>query len=182
MDLFYFKDPKGNFGDDLNEWLWDRLLPGWREGPADTVLIGVGTLINEGMLPRDKRKLILGSGTGYGDLPFIDDPDKWDFRAVRGPRSAALLGLPEDRGIIDPAVLISDDPDFADLQTAGPPIFIPHHRSLDRHPWKDLCEGVGIEFVSPGGESKSVIRAIAQAPLVIKSWKAASRLVSKCSY
>jgi succinoglycan biosynthesis protein ExoV len=28
MKLFYFKDPAGNFGDDLNLWLWPKVLPG----------------------------------------------------------------------------------------------------------------------------------------------------------
>ena len=27
MKLYYYKAPLGNFGDDLNPWLWPRLLP-----------------------------------------------------------------------------------------------------------------------------------------------------------
>jgi hypothetical protein len=43
--LEYFKSPAGNFGDDLNPWLWDGLLPGLlHEGDGD-VLLGVGTIL-----------------------------------------------------------------------------------------------------------------------------------------
>ncbi len=27
MKLYYYKDVIGNFGDDLNSWLWDALIP-----------------------------------------------------------------------------------------------------------------------------------------------------------
>ena len=27
MKLFYYKDPTGNFGDDLNPWIWYSLAP-----------------------------------------------------------------------------------------------------------------------------------------------------------
>ena len=28
MKLCYYHDNEGNFGDDLNAWLWSKLLPG----------------------------------------------------------------------------------------------------------------------------------------------------------
>ena len=62
MELLYFGVPGGNFGDDLNLWIWDELLPGWRNWSAESVLVGVGTILKRGFVPEGKRKLVLGSG------------------------------------------------------------------------------------------------------------------------
>ncbi|MDH2328599.1 polysaccharide pyruvyl transferase family protein [Cereibacter sp. SYSU M97828] len=166
MDLFHYEIQSGNFGDDLNLWLWDEILPGWREMRPGTVLVGVGTLLNN-KLPRGRRKLVLGSGVGYGDLPDPALMAECEFLSVRGPRSAKALGLPESRGIIDPAMLIADIPAFRGIAKSGPAIFIPHHDSTHRADWARLCAKAGIAYVSPEGEAREVIRRIAAAPLVI---------------
>ncbi|WP_230279986.1 hypothetical protein [Croceicoccus sp. Ery15] len=71
MDLLYFKIASGNFGDDLNDWLWDGLIPGWRDWAPETVLVGLGTVLKQGFVPDDRRKLVLGSGYGYGAAPKV---------------------------------------------------------------------------------------------------------------
>ena len=68
MDPFYWESAHGNFGDDLNLWLWDFLLPGFRDVHAETLLVGVGTVLNRALLPAGQAKLVLGSGFGYGTL------------------------------------------------------------------------------------------------------------------
>jgi succinoglycan biosynthesis protein ExoV len=171
MDLIYHKEPDGNFGDDLNEWIWDHLLPGWQTWDHSTSLMGVGTLLNKKRLDplRDRKLLIVGSGVGYdsGSVPALPLPAGWDVRSVRGPQSARLLGLPETTGLLDPAIMISDFAEYSAIKTAGPPIFIPHHISIGRLDWATACRKAGIQFVSPAETSKDVIRQIAAAPLVI---------------
>ncbi|MFN7224045.1 MAG: hypothetical protein ACK4MS_08500 [Paracoccaceae bacterium] len=166
MDLYCYDAPLGNFGDDLNFWFWDQMLPGWRDVWADEVLVGVGTLINDG-LPRGRRKLVIGSGAGYGPIPAPDLMAECRFEAVRGPRSAAALGLPLEKGIVDPAVMLSDFPEFRDLPRSGRPIFVPHEASMHRNDWGRLCAAAGVDYVSPGDDAKAVIRRLATAPLVI---------------
>ena len=34
MQLFHWHAPRGNFGDDMNEWFWDDVPPGWRDWAA----------------------------------------------------------------------------------------------------------------------------------------------------
>ena len=38
MKLHYFISKRGNFGDDLNSWIWDNLIPGWQEWDHDVTL------------------------------------------------------------------------------------------------------------------------------------------------
>ncbi|MGH1424004.1 MAG: polysaccharide pyruvyl transferase family protein [Pseudooceanicola sp.] len=169
MDLHYWKSPEGNFGDDLNEFLWDALLPGWRDWDAGTTLVGVGTILNATHFPvtRPGRFLVLGSGVGNGPPPDISDPARWDIRSLRGPRSARALNLPESVGVIDPAIMLSDLPEFTGHTRDARPIFIPHISSLGHFDWDAICARAGIDFVSPCGEASAVITRIAKAPLVL---------------
>lgn len=166
MDLFYYQDPAGNFGDDLNTWIWDELLPGWREALPGHLLVGVGTLLNA-RLPRGQPKVVIGTGAGYGDLPPETVRAECRFLSVRGPRSAAALGLPAGAGIVDPAALLPEMPRFRGIAKAGPPVFIPHNRSCHRLDWEAVCAEAGVEYLSPRGDAEAVIRRLASAPLVI---------------
>lgn len=169
MKLFYFKHPVGNFGDDLNDWLWDELLPGWREWSPEVILFGVGTLLNEENLNpyRSARLLVLGSGVGYGTVPVLPLEEYWDFRSVRGPESSKILGLPDNRGLIDPTIMLPELDEFQNLPKSEKPIFIPHIGSVDRQDWQATCQKIGIDFIPPSGDAKAIIRKIAGSPLVL---------------
>lgn len=171
MELCYHRAPHGNFGDDLNAWLWDELSPGWRDWSADRVLVGVGTLLNTDLERRvgpGRRFLVAGSGVGYAaGLPDVSDRDRWDIRSVRGPLSAQGLGLPAEKGLIDPAAMIPALPAFRDIPRAGRPVFVPHVDSVGRHDWTSDCDAAGIDYVSPQGDSHEVIARLAAAPLVL---------------
>lgn len=168
MKSYFYHAVGGNFGDDLNGWFWDEVLPGWQNLYPDThLLIGVGTLINE-LVPQGPTKLVMGSGVGYGTkLPSQEVMDETHFVAVRGPRSASTLGLPPSVGVVDPAVLISDLPRFRDIPVSGKPIFVPHISSMGSFDWSSLCAQAGLDFVAPTGPADEVIARIAAAPLVI---------------
>jgi succinoglycan biosynthesis protein ExoV len=167
MNPFYWESAHGNFGDDLNLWLWDFLLPGFREVHPEVLLVGVGTVLNKVLLPEGVKKLVIGSGFGYGTLPDFSDGSQWDIRCVRGPLTAGKLGIDPELGIIDPAVLVADMPEFQNLPKAGGPIFVPHWESTVGGIWPIVCKAAGLGYVDPCGEAKSVIRAIAQAELVV---------------
>ena len=51
MKPYYWESQHGNFGDDLNLWLWDFLLPGLRDVHPEILLVGVGTVLNDVLLP-----------------------------------------------------------------------------------------------------------------------------------
>jgi succinoglycan biosynthesis protein ExoV len=167
MTPFYWESSHGNFGDDLNLWLWDFLLPGFRDVHPEVLLVGVGTVLNRALLPADGKKLVIGSGFGYGALPDMSDRNQWDIRSVRGPRTAEKLGLGREFGVIDPAVMVADMPEFRDLPKKSGTIFVPHWESTIGSLWPSVCQTVGIGYVDPRGDAKAVISEIAQSELVI---------------
>ncbi|WP_315924566.1 polysaccharide pyruvyl transferase family protein [Mesorhizobium sp. SP-1A] len=168
MQPFYWESAHGNFGDDLNLWLWDFLLPGLREVRSDVLLVGVGTVLNTALLPDGGKKLVIGSGFGYGSAPDLSDAGEWDVRALRGPLTARKLGFDEKKfGIVDPAVMVADMPEFRNLPKNGGAVFVPHWESTVGGIWPTVCQDAGLGYVDPCGEAKAVIRAIAQAELVV---------------
>lgn len=167
MKLFHWRCEPGNFGDDLNLWLWDVLLPGFRQQHPEVLLVGVGTVLKRGVMPEEMIKLVVGSGVGYGPPPVVTGQRDWDVRCVRGPLTAEVLGLDPDRVAIDPAVMVSDMPEFRNLPKIYEALFVPHWQSAIHGVWSAVARAAQISYVSPCGEAKSVIRAIAQSKLVI---------------
>lgn len=121
--LRFYRDEFGNFGDDLNSWLWPRLLPGLLDDTANSMLVGIGTILTS-ELPSGP-KVIVGSGVGYGSVPRLDD--SWAVHFVRGPVTARALGLPESYAITDPAHLITQL--VRPVANGAGTIYIPHPTS-----------------------------------------------------
>lgn len=170
MRIFYWQAPRGNFGDDMNQWFWDDLMPGWRQSDLPATLIGVGSLLTTNLDLPAGRKIIVGAGAGYGTPPKLSPADDWDVRFVRGPKTALALGLDPSFGLTDPAALVPRLPRFAGRQPKGRrPLFVPHCYS-DIHPdydWGAIAGMAGIDYLSPRGNAVNVIRTISAAPLVL---------------
>jgi len=162
--LHYHKDAYGNFGDDLNPWLFARLLPDLITTHATTALVGIGTILNS-TLPSGP-KLIVGSGVGYGAPPAMDASMHVHF--VRGPGTAAALGLPPSLAITDPAYLATR---FLPARGpgAGGTILLPHHMSSFNADWKHVAQRAGLRYVDPAAGPLRVIDEIRNARLVITS-------------
>lgn len=167
MKPFYWESHHGNFGDDLNLWLWDFLIPGFREVHDETLLVGVGTVLNKALLPPAIHKLVIGSGFGYGAMPDLADKSEWDVRCVRGPLTAEKAGLPTEFGIIDPAVMVSEMPEFKNLPKSGKKTFVPHWESAIAGLWPEICGTVGLSYLDPRGDAKEVISEIARSELIV---------------
>jgi succinoglycan biosynthesis protein ExoV len=167
MKPYHWESHHGNFGDDLNLWLWDFLLPGLRDVHPDVLLVGVGTVLNDVLFPPQQRKLVIGSGYGYGAVPDISNKDLWDIRCVRGEMTAGKLGLPADMGIVDPAVMVTEMQDFKNLPKIHKKTFVPHWESAEFGMWETVCEPAGLTYLDPRGEAKAVIRHIAQSEFIV---------------
>lgn len=163
MKLYYYKHASGNFGDDLNPWIWETLAPELFDDDDSQVLVGIGTLIND-KAPAKPLKLVFGSGVGYNGAPQIDE--SWRFLCVRGPRSAQYLNLDPTLAISDPAVLLTQVAGPAPQKT-GKVVFMPHHGSLRNADWRPVCAQAGIDFLDPSDDARETVRRIREARLVI---------------
>ena len=166
MKLTYFRCNIPNFGDDLNAWIWPRLLEdGFLDEDDSELFVGIGSIIYDNY-PAEARKIVVGSGYGgYTPPPDVHD-GSWEFAFVRGPRTADRLGIPRDAAITDGAILLR----AVELPPAGPEspvVFIPHFQSLDRGNWEETCGIAGIRFVDPSSDVETVLAAIRGAKLVI---------------
>lgn len=170
MELYYWKSPDGNFGDDLNCWLWPRLVPeiaGWEV--EDWLWVGIGTLLSDS-LPAQPQKVIFGTGAGYFQRPPIPDPT-WHVYAVRGPLTAKTLGLPGELAVTDSAALLVDvyDQEESGWADGNRIWFVPHHRTAELcgPPWRRVCRDLGIGYLDPRDPVERVLGALDSADLVI---------------
>jgi len=143
MKLHYFKADINNFGDDLNPWIWERVLPNFFDEDQSTLLVGIGTILHD-KLPKADNYIVLGSGYGYGGKPTIND--SWDIISVRGKETCKALNLDESLAIIDPAYLLKNI--LTDTPKKKHHIsLIPHAESLEQGPWKEICADLRINLI-----------------------------------
>ncbi len=174
MKLYYFRKEEGNFGDDLNDWLWKELVPGAFDEDEKSVFFGIGTIINDRIherAPNADKILIFGSGVGYGrtplkNLPVVDD--KWKIYCLRGPLSARALGLSDEFAVTDGAVLIRRlfEPHQRKIYKFS---YMPHVDQAVRHGmiWEKVCEQLGYGYIDPRWSRKKVLDSLCQAELII---------------
>ncbi|RZM32563.1 MAG: hypothetical protein EOP67_27045, partial [Sphingomonas sp.] len=169
MHIVYYKDAVGNFGDDLNELIWPRVLPDDVRSAPDTVLVGIGSLLDEarfrGVETVGKRVFVMGSGAAYGRLP--DDSARWTYCAVRGPLTASVVGHPS-AAVTDSAALLANLPDLVPRSARADEIlFMPHHRTLVNSNWQAAAERAGMTFVDPQWTPDRILACYGRAKLVV---------------
>lgn len=166
MKLTFFRWKVPNFGDELNEYVWPRLLrPGFLDEDPSVLFLGIGSILFD-HYPPDATKIVVGSGYGgYTDPPDVHD-GKWDIAFVRGPRTAERLNLPRSKAITDSAILLRAVP-LPDPDLDGRVVFIPHYESIRRGQWADVCRLAGIKLIDPTDPVETVLSAIRGARLVI---------------
>jgi hypothetical protein len=163
MQLYYFKDKEGNFGDDLNPWLWQQLFGDIFNNDDKDLFVGVGTLLNH-RIPPAPAVTVFGSGHGYGQLPAIDA--NWRFYCVRGPLTAQTLGLSGDLAITDPASLAAQY-FTAKTDKQFQISFMPHCESARLGDWAQVCARAGVNFIDPRQPFLNVFTQIKQTELLL---------------
>ncbi len=172
MKLYFARDPVGNFGDDLNPWLWSRLIPQLFDNNAAELFIGIGTILNTSIgeeIPREPLKVVFGAGAGYGLMPPIDH--RWKFYCVRGPLTAKAAKLPLDCAITDPAILVKSLIESPESTTQGV-AFMPHHATAlrlaaEQIDLRAVCQTAGVRYIDPCGDVDISLLSIRRTSLLI---------------
>ncbi|MGI9489588.1 MAG: polysaccharide pyruvyl transferase family protein [Geminicoccaceae bacterium] len=176
MRLYFHKDPLGNFGDDLNPWLFEKLLPeafdshcyhdpALRQSTDDTepLFVGIGTLLND-KIPKEPLKAIFGSGAGYGPASTIDE--RWNVYCVRGPRTAASLGLPPEKAVTDAAALCRRI-DLPKVEKTNSYAFMPHCSTARLAYWDRVCADLGVAYLDPQGAVDEIFAALQSTEVLV---------------
>ena len=164
MNLYFYRGEKPNFGDELNTWMWPKLMDGVWDEDDDTIFLGIGSIIFD-FFPKDKKKVVFGAGYGgYTKLPQIDD--SWKFHFVRGKLTAKALGLDENLGIGDAAILLRSCVKHK-VEKRYKVSFMPHWGSTFVGNWELACQLASIHYIDPCGSVDAVLDQILASDLVI---------------
>jgi hypothetical protein len=143
MKLFFYKEDIANFGDDLNEWIWPKVLPNAFDDDSSHLVLGIGSILND-KLPKADKYTVIGSGWGYGSAPEVND--NWNILCVRGKITCKALGVSEDKAVIDPAYLLKDFFE-ENVEKKYKVSIIPHAISLGVGQWEEVCDLLGIHLI-----------------------------------
>lgn len=168
MKLFYYRhrDGMGNFGDDMNLWLWDKLVPGILNDDDSTIFVGIGSILNDN-IPEATRTVVFGSGVGYGKgHPLIDS--SWKIYCVRGPLSAAALHLDRDLAITDAAMLLATVYHYSGGKKWKFSL-MPHANSSQsgNAAYRQICSDLGIGYIDAREDTETVLKQIGETEVLL---------------
>lgn len=173
MDFIYFKSKTGNFGDDLNGWLWPKLFHDMPENNA--AFIGIGSILfNENKIfegLNNRQKIVFGTGIRptYKEKFKVDET--WDIRFLRGPLSAKVLSN-KYQYITDAAYALRLIPEFEEYKNLPKKYkisVIPYFHSKEYIDIEAICKKLDFNYISPFSELgvEHTIREIASSEFII---------------
>ena len=165
MKIYSFHAKDGNFGDDLNDWLWPRLLDPALWKADNHSLVAIGSILDRRLDGITGQKTVFGAGIrSLGTLPSRNPDLK--IRFVRGPISSHALG-DGTPWITDPAIAIR-------LHLAPPPPpteettgFMPHYHSIYLADWERLCADFGLLYIDPRNSVDAVLEKLLRCRALI---------------
>lgn len=168
MKLFYFiaKNGVGNFGDELNPWIWNKFIPEIFKNNDSAIFMGFGTILNSKINLDSKKIAVFSSGAGYGEMPNINK--NWKIYCLRGPLSAKKLGISMGLAITDGAVLVNKflKPSPYKKYRCS---FMPHimQAYYGEKAWQDLCNDLGLNYIDPRWQVDKVLENINNTEFLI---------------
>lgn len=165
MKMFAYRGKHENFGDELNHWLWERLLPGFFDEDESQLFLGIGSILYDNFDP-NMQKIVFGSGYGgYTNPPKVDG--NWTFYFVRGKKTAEVLGIDPSYAIGDSGILTRSCWDAKSIEKRYPVSFMPHYESAMYGSWDKVCELAGIHYIDPRWPVEKVLTEISASHKVV---------------
>lgn len=166
MKLTYFRGDEPNFGDELNATMWRSLLPpDFLDEDDSELFLGIGSILWD-YHPPNKIKHVMGSGYGgYTPPPNVKD-GSWTIAWLRGPLTAARLGVDARLAITDAAILVRATPLPAPAAGVGA-AFMPHFESTARGNWAEVCRLAGVTYLDPRDDPQRLIAQIRGASVLV---------------
>ncbi|HEY3329170.1 MAG TPA: polysaccharide pyruvyl transferase family protein [Capsulimonadaceae bacterium] len=170
MKLYYqqFEGGVTNFGDCLNVWLWDQLIPDQLDDDERTAFVGIGTLLNDNLkrsTPNANRWVIFSSGVGYFDgPPLLRRTDH--VYCVRGPLSAEAMGLDDSYAVTDGAALVRKVYKPSGIKKFKF-AFMPHIEGIADEAWLSICDDLGFDYIDPRLPVEECLRRISEAEVLL---------------
>lgn len=157
MNIIYFKSDIGNFGDDLNPWLWEQLLGNEDDYDVALDFIGIGSILDN-RIDSANRKVVFGSG--IRDFNFnVNDISNLDLRFVRGPISSKIT---QSKYITDAAYALRQLPK-KNYDKKYNIAIVPYFRHYNQFNWKLFQKLTGIYVIDPTQHVEKVIQEINQS-------------------
>ncbi len=171
MKLAYYKEEL-NFGDALNEIIFNHYCSEILDDNTEQILLGIGTVLGlDQGYSNTKKIVVFSSGYGFGDsktygeLPEIDE--KYDIICIRGPLTAEKLNIDPSKAITDGAILLKGIP-IQKEEKKYKWSYMPHHLSEKMYPkWEKLVNKAGGHFISAINKPDFVLKEIQKTELLI---------------
>lgn len=168
MNLIYYKSKIGNFGDDLNELIWDELIPNYAIKKTNVDLVGIGSILDD-RLDNSRPKIILGSG--IRDFLYTPNPQTIisELSFVRGPVSAKVMSLPF---ITDSAYAYALTKSYKDLATINKKFkisYIPYFEQVHNFDWDLFSKITNFHVIRPTDPIDQVLLEVSQSEKIITS-------------
>ncbi|AWI77031.1 hypothetical protein CEW83_18825 [Parazoarcus communis] len=163
MNLYWCKTTPPNVGDALNEWIWPRLIPELEQLFPESVLFGIGSILDE-RINSHRTTYVIGSGA-RGPAHGVKIRHDLHVMAVRGPLTAEALGIDECKSTTDPAALLAYHyvrPSSRAAQIGVVPYFSSPHDF-----WQEIANEMGLSLISPHMSVPDFLDSISQCDFVI---------------
>jgi hypothetical protein len=165
VKLYFYRGKEPNFGDELNTWLLPKVFPNFFDDDNRILFLGIGSILYDHH-PPNCRKVVFGAGFGgYTAPPQLDE--NWTISCVRGPRTAKVFGLGQEKVAGDAAILINRYRHAQQPSRLRRIAFMPHFESLNRGNWQKACRLAGLHFIDPRRPVDEVLAEIGSSSSII---------------
>lgn len=169
MNLIYYKSKEGNFGDDLNPFIWEKLLGDFATYPTELDFVGIGSIFDERLQDSINKKIIFGAGI----RDFLFDPKNLnivkELSFVRGPISAKATSLDYITDTAYALALIKEYPLLLKTQKKYKISYIPYFEQVEGLDWSLFKMMTGYNVILPNQDIETILSDIAASEKIITS-------------